>query len=113
MGLADIGMLQALQRVLNARRRRFVGEASPLVSIVTPSYNQGEFTGRTVNVGAKLSPIEYRQSMAARPSDARWLRSMAAGSIDFRTGPRPDACRQGASSADGEICAYLNSDDIA
>ena len=90
----------------------------PQVSIVTPSYNQGDFVEETI-----LSVVQQRSSVDveyllfdAQSTDATAdVLLKHAGDIDhLHVGPdagQADALAQGFAQARGEILAYLNSDD--
>jgi len=101
---------------LPAEPRLKLREPLPLVSIVTPSYNQGRFIGRTIDsVLAQSYPcIEYRvidggstdttvEILRSYGDRLRWLSEPDQG--------QADAINKGLAQASGEILAYLNSDD--
>jgi len=90
----------------------------PLVSVVTPSYNQAQFIGETIAsvLGQDYPNIEYwvmdggstdetLPILRAREGDPRfhWLSAKDAG--------QSDAINKGWSRCRGEIVAWLNSDD--
>src|SRR3977135_236299 len=89
----------------------------PLVSIVTPSFNQGRFIRRTIeSVLAQTYPnIEYVVVDGGSPDETldvlksygdrvRWLSEADAG--------QTDAINKGLRLTNGEIVGYLNSDDV-
>jgi glycosyltransferase involved in cell wall biosynthesis len=95
-----------------------MGGASPRISIVTPSFNQGQFIERTIRsvLGQNYPALEYIV-MDGGSTDgtiervAPYLDRLA----HFETGPdggQSAAIAAGFSRATGEIMAYLNSDDI-
>lgn len=115
-------LIEACERV-GARERAVTeprtasGAALPLVSIVTPSYNQGRFLKRTIesvlnqsypNIqyvvidgGSTDESIEILRSYRDR---FYWISELDRG--------QTNAINKGLARANGEILAYLNSDDI-
>lgn len=99
-----------------ARPRLEACDPLPLVSIVTPSYNQGRFIERTIESvlsqdyphieylvldgGSKDETVEILKKYSHK---VRW--------VSRRDRGQSDAINQGLKSARGEILAYLNSDD--
>ncbi|MBI4836209.1 MAG: glycosyltransferase [Candidatus Abawacabacteria bacterium] len=93
----------------------------PLVSIITPSYNQGEFIEETiksvmeqtyknieyiiVDGGSKDNTVEIITKMVAQyPNRIQWISEKDKG--------QSDAINKGLRRARGDIVAWLNSDDI-
>jgi glycosyltransferase involved in cell wall biosynthesis len=92
-------------------------EDQPLVSIVTPSYNQGRFLKRTIDsvLGQNYPNIEYFVfDGGSTDSSVDILKSYGdqffwvSASDEGQT----DAINKGMNLAKGEILAYLNSDDM-
>src|SRR5258705_9822323 len=91
---------------------------SPRVSIVTPSFNQGCFLEETIrSVLLQGYPdLEYividggstDQSVQIIQKYQEWL----AYWVSEKDAGQADAINKGFSHATGEICAYLNSDDV-
>jgi glycosyltransferase involved in cell wall biosynthesis len=92
-------------------------DAHPLVSIVTPSLNQGRFLRRTIEsvLGQGHPRIEYivcdggstdgsREILASYGDRLWWVSEPDAG--------QSAALNRGFSRARGEILSYLNSDDV-
>lgn len=91
----------------------------PLISIITPSYNQGRFIGDTIRSVAEQSyhniehivvdggstdeTMEVCRSWEHR-SHFRWTSERDEGQVD--------AIRKGLSMASGDILTWLNSDDV-
>jgi glycosyltransferase involved in cell wall biosynthesis len=112
-------LMEALERVAAGPRVQTLGEA-PLVSIVTPSFNQGRFLRRTIDsvLGQTYPRIEYVVVDGGSNDDSvailescgdrdggrvRW--------ISERDGGQANAINKGFARCRGQIRAYLNSDD--
>jgi glycosyltransferase involved in cell wall biosynthesis len=111
-------LLQAMQRVhqRNLPAPIVVREASPLVSIVTPSFNQGEFIGRTIDsvLGQSYPRIEYRIIDGGSTDTTLDVLKSYGGKLDWMSEPdrgQTHAINKGFERSRGEIRAYLNSDD--
>lgn len=87
------------------------------VSIVTPSYNQGQFIGRTlqsvaIQTGAEIEHVVFDggskdstvEVLKAFTPPVRWVSKKDNG--------QTDAVNKGIRATDGEIIGWLNSDDI-
>jgi glycosyltransferase involved in cell wall biosynthesis len=115
-GAAADAFVAACRRVaLPAARpqpRRFL----PLVSIVTPSFNQGAYLRRTIeSVLAQTYPnIEYVVMDGGSTDDSvKILQSYGARFrwVSEKDGGQTDAINKGFADSRGEIRGYLNSDD--
>jgi glycosyltransferase involved in cell wall biosynthesis len=89
----------------------------PLVSIVTPSFNQGRFLRRTIDsvLGQDYPRIEYLVcDGGSSDASADILRSYGQRLYwqSERDGGQSDAINQGFRQAKGDILAWLNSDDV-
>jgi glycosyltransferase involved in cell wall biosynthesis len=90
----------------------------PLVSIVTATLNQGQFIGHTISsVDAQTySNVEHIvRDGGSTDGTLDILTRAAADHRRWTSAPDSgmyDAVNQGLRSAHGEICAYLNSDDL-
>lgn len=89
----------------------------PLVSIVTPSFNQGRFLRRTIDsvLGQDYPHIEYLVFDGGSSDESIDLLRSYADRFFWRAQPdrgQTDAINQGLRRARGEILAYLNSDDV-
>ena len=89
----------------------------PLVSIVTPSFNQGRFLRRTIDsVLAQDYPrIEYLVFDGGSRDDSVEILRSYGNRFFWRSGPdggQSDAINQGFGLAKGDIFAWLNSDDV-
>jgi glycosyltransferase involved in cell wall biosynthesis len=106
----------ALERVSGKARRPPLG-ATPLVSLVTPSYNQARFIRETIDsVLAQSYPsIEYLvldggstdgtlDILTSYGDKIRWISEPDSG--------QAEAINKGLSVARGQIVGYLNSDDV-
>jgi glycosyltransferase involved in cell wall biosynthesis len=90
---------------------------SPLVSIVTPSYNQGRFLKRTIeSVLTQTYPnIEYIVIDGGSQDNSLEVLRSYGNRFSWVSEPdngQTDAINKGLSETNGEILAYLNSDDV-
>ncbi len=89
----------------------------PLVSIVTPSYNQGRFLRRTIaSVLSQDYPhVEYLVIDGGSNDESIDILRSYGAHFFWRSQPdrgQSDAINQGLRLAHGDILAYLNSDDV-
>jgi glycosyltransferase involved in cell wall biosynthesis len=89
----------------------------PLVSIVTPSYNQGRFLRRTIDsvLNQTYPYIEYLvMDGGSQDESVEILKSYGDRFcwVSERDGGQTDAINKGLARARGDILAYLNSDDV-
>jgi glycosyltransferase involved in cell wall biosynthesis len=92
-------------------------EPLPLVSIVTPSYNQGRFINRTIEsvLSQRYPNIEYVVIDGGSNDDTLAILQSYGNRIDWVSEPdrgQSDAINKGMARVHGEIQAYLNSDDV-
>ncbi len=87
------------------------------VSVVTPSYNQGQFIERTLQSvatqsGAKIEHVVF--DGGSKDSTIDVLKRFGAGVrwVSEKDGGQTDAVNKGILSTDGDIIGWLNSDDI-
>ena len=90
---------------------------NPLVTIVTPSFNQGRFLRRTIEsvLGQTYPNIEYLVfDGGSTDASVPLLRSYGERLrwVSQRDGGQADAINQGLRRARGSVLAYLNSDDV-
>ncbi len=93
------------------------GAALPLVSIVTPSYNQGRFLKRTIDSVLMQSYPNIQYVVIDGGSTDESIEILRSYRDRFYWISEPDggqtnAINKGLARANGEILAYLNSDDI-
>jgi glycosyltransferase involved in cell wall biosynthesis len=105
-----------IDRVLERATRHKLGD-TPLVSIVTPSYNQGRFIRTTIEsvLGQTYPYVEY--VVVDGGSTDGTVEILREYGDRFRWTSEPDsgqtnAINKGLAAARGEIVAYLNSDDV-
>jgi glycosyltransferase involved in cell wall biosynthesis len=89
----------------------------PLVTVITPSYNQGRFIAATIeSVLAQDYPnVEYVIIDGASTDDTADVVARYAGRLTFESEPdrgQSDAINKGFRRARGEYVAWLNSDDV-
>lgn len=89
----------------------------PLVSIVTPSYNQGRFIRATIEsiLGQDYPNIEYFVMDGGSTDETVAILKEYEGRLTWvseKDGGQTDAINKGLRQARGEIVAYLNSDDV-
>src|SRR5579862_4352732 len=89
----------------------------PLVSIVTPSYNQGRYLRRTIDsvLSQDYPHVEYLVFDGGSTDDSVDILKSYGNRffwIAQRDRGQTDAINQGLRRARGDILAYLNSDDI-
>ena len=92
-------------------------EPLPLVSIVTPSYNQGRFIERTIEsvLSQRYPKIEYVVIDGGSSDKTLKILESYGNQFDWISEPdrgQTDAINKGMARVHGEIRAYLNSDDI-
>lgn len=90
---------------------------NPLVTIVTPSYNQGLFIGETIEsiLSQDYSPVEYMVIDGGSTDETRKILERYENRfywVSEKDKGQSHAINKGWSRACGEILAYLNSDDI-
>lgn len=91
-------------------------EGCPLVSIVTPSFNQGRFIRETIEsvLGQGYPNIEYQVMDGGSTDDTVKILREYEGRLTWVSEPdrgQTDAINRGWRRARGTILAYLNSDD--
>ncbi len=91
---------------------------APCISIVTPSYGQGEFIERTIKsvLGQNYPNLEYIIQDGASKDETMQVVEKYANSLkhyeSVRDSGQTQAINLGFRHANGEIMAYLNSDDL-
>jgi len=118
-------LMEALDRVaaraetagVRARRTSWVADARPLVSIVTPSLNQGRFLKETVESVLKQTYPRIEYLVVDGGSTDESVRILRSYGDRVRWTSEPDrgqahAINKGLSRSSGEIRAYLNADDV-
>lgn len=95
-----------------------VGHALPRISIVTPSFNQGRFIGSTIRsvLSQGYSNLEYIvQDNQSTDGTLDVLRAEKSSDFQYvveKDLGQADAINRGFARCNGEIMAFLNSDDI-
>lgn len=89
---------------------------APAIAIVTPSYNQGQFLEATIKsvIDQKYPRLAYHVQDANSTDRTRGLLEKHSGAIGFsceNDNGQADAIQRGFAKVEGDIMAYLNSDD--
>lgn len=92
-------------------------EDAPLVSIVTPSYNQGDFIEETIRsvIAQDYPRIEHIVMDGGSTDKTLSILRKYEGRLEWSSGRdkgQTDALNKGFGKAKGEVFAWLNSDDI-
>lgn len=93
------------------------GEPLPLVSIVTPSFNQGRFLKRTIDsvLGQSYPNIEYVVIDGGSTDESVEILRSYGDRFQWKSEAdrgQTDAINKGMALVKGEILTYLNSDDV-
>ena len=93
-------------------------DALPAIAVVTPSFEQGEFLERTIRsvVSQGYPRLRYAvQDGGSRDGSVaileRWAPRLDSW-VSARDGGQADAVNRGFAGLDGEVMAWLNSDDL-
>lgn len=113
-GAAADALLGAIERATAPRVRV---RTPPVVSIVTPSFNQGRFIRRTIDsvLGQDYPLIDYRVVDGGSTDETLAVLDSYGGRVEWvseKDKGQADAINKGMRQARGEIRAYLNSDDL-
>jgi GT2 family glycosyltransferase len=98
--------------------RRIPLESTPRISIVTPSFNQGEFIERTIRsvLDQAYPNLEYHVQDGASGDGTRAILERYSGRLaGWDSSPdsgQTEAINRGFARTTGEIMAWLNSDDV-
>ncbi|QWG17090.1 glycosyltransferase [Bradyrhizobium sediminis] len=89
----------------------------PTIAVVTPSFNHGQFLAATIDsvIGQNYPALSYHVQDGGSEDDTVAILKGYADKISWRSEPdkgQSDAINQGFAGVDGDIMAYLNSDDI-
>jgi glycosyltransferase involved in cell wall biosynthesis len=111
---------QYVPKALTVNQIESAGDSSnlPVISIVTPSFNQGKFIGQTINsvVTQNYPHLQYViQDAESTDSTAGILSEYTGQNIDIvieKDHGQADALNRGFSRLSGDVMGYLNSDDM-
>lgn len=108
-----------MKEVKAKREQQNISEMQPLVSIVTPSYNQGEFIEDTILSVKNQDYANIEHIIVDGDSTDNTLEVLKKyeGTYKMRWTSEPDegmyeAINRGLHESQGEILAYLNTDDL-
>jgi glycosyltransferase involved in cell wall biosynthesis len=99
-----------------AAKPRWMAAGSPLVTVVTPSYNQGEFIEETIQsvLGQSYSNVEYLINDGGSGDQTVEILKKYTGRVSWVSAQdkgQGDAVNKGFNAARGGILGWLNSDD--
>ncbi len=94
-----------------------ISQSKPLVSIIVPSYNQGQYIKDTIAsiLGQDYPNLEIIVMDGGSTDDTLGVLAQFEGKLLLISGPdngQTDAINKGFSKAQGDIVAWLNSDDV-
>src|ERR1700687_4131140 len=95
-----------------------VNEMLPTITIVTPSFNQGDFIEQTIRsvLSQNYPRLQYIIIDGGSTDCSRDVIGRYSTRLDYwvseKDGGQPDALRKGFSRATGDLLGWLNSDDI-
>ncbi len=109
--------LPAVATLLAARFTNMSLTKPPLISIITPSFNHGQFIRQTIDsvLGQHYSNLEYWVVDGGSTDDTIKILKSYGDKINWISGEdkgQADAINKGFALAKGEIVAWINSDDF-
>ncbi len=98
-------------------RRYTIPPEAPVIAIVTPSFNQGRFIDKTIEsvLGQEYPRLRYRVQDGGSTDGTHAILAGFGSSLDWTSEPdagQADAINRGFACIEGDVMAWINSDDL-